>query len=142
MSGVKSGPFVEHFAEIDRMPEPGRRIPTGQYYLPDNNYIRENIVAGSSGESRPWGELTYFGRPIFLKTANGQRLVLNLAQPQSDPPLTDTSPPRVLADALATADPLGVGAHQFQPLRRVHAEAAIPLRAGTDLIHSLAPGVG
>lgn len=142
MSGVKSGPFVEHFAELDRAPEPGRRIPTGCYYLPDNAYVRLNIVAGSSDQSRPWGELTYFGRPVFLKTAGGQRLVLNLAQPQADAPLTDASPPRNLADALATADPLGVGAHQFQPLRRVHAQAAIPLRTGTDLIRSLAPGLG
>ena len=141
MSGVKSGPFVEHFAELDRAPEPGQRIPAGRYFLPDNGYVRENIVAGSSDESRPWGELTYFGRPIFLKTARGQRLVLNLSQPKADPPLTEASPPPVLADALATADPLGVGAHQFQPLRRVHAQAAIPLRAGTDLIRSLAPGV-
>ena len=68
--------------------------------------------------------------------------MLNLAQPEGEPPLTEASPPRVLADALATADPLGVGAHQFQPLRRVHAQAAIPLRAGTELIRSLAPAVG
>ena len=141
MSGVKSGPFVEHFAELDRAPEPGQRISSGRYYLPDDSYIRENIVTGSSQDSRPWGELTYFGRPVFLKTAQDQRLVLNLAQPEADPPLTEASRPRVLADALATADPLGVGAHQFQPLRRVHAQAAIPLRAGTDLIRSLAPGV-
>ena len=99
-------------------------------------------MASSSNDSKPWGELTYFGRPVFLKTAGNQRLVLNLAQPEADPPLTEALPPRVLADALATADPLGVGAHQFQPLRRVHAQAAIPLRIGTDLIRSLAPGVG
>lgn len=142
MSGIKSGPFVEHFGELDRAPEPSRRIPTGQYYLPDNSYIRENIVASGSDNSKPWGELTYFGRPVFLKTAGNQRLVLNLAQPEANPPLTVASSPRVLADALATADSLGVGAHQFQPLRRVHAQAAIPLRAGTDLIRSLAPGVG
>ena len=142
MSGVKSGPFVEHFAELDRAPEPDQRIPAGYYYLPDNSYVRENIVAGSSDDSKPWGELTYFGRPVLLKTAHGQRLVLNLAQPGADRPLTEAPCPRVLGDALVTADPLGVGAHQFQPLRRVHAQAAIPLRVGTDLIHSLAPGVG
>lgn len=142
MSGIKSGPFVEHFSELDRAPEPGQRIPASRYYLPDNEYVRENIVAGNSDESRPWGELTYFGRPVLLKTAQDKRLVLNLAQPEADPPLTEASSPRVLSDALKTADPLGVGAHQFQPLRRVHAQAAIPLRAGTDLIRSLAPGVG
>ena len=139
MSGIKTGPFVEHAAELDRAPEPGRRIPPNQVWLPDNDYIRKHIVAGTSKHSKPWGELTYFGRPVILKTANGQRLVLNLAQPEADPPLTEASRPTVLDDAIATAGPLGVGAHQFLPLRRVHAQAAIPLRAGTDLIKSLAP---
>ena len=139
MSGIKTGPFVEHAAELDRAPEPGRRIPSNHVWLPNNSYIRAHIVAGSSRHSKPWGELTYFGRPVVLKTANGQRLVLNLAQPEADPPLTESSRPSVLDDAVATAGPLGVGAHQFLPLRRVHAQAAIPLRAGTDLIKSLAP---
>ena len=139
MSGVKSGPFVEHFAELDRAPEPNKNIPSGKYYLPNDSYIRHNIIAGSSNHSKPWGELTYYGRPVFLKTAKGQRLMVNLAQPEANPPLTEAPCPKVLADAIATADPLGVGAHQFQPLRRVHAQAAIPLRIGTDLIRSLSP---
>ena len=29
MSGIKTGPFVEHFEELDRAPEPGRRVPAG-----------------------------------------------------------------------------------------------------------------
>ena len=139
MSGIKSGPFVEYAAEIDRAPEPDKRIHPGQFWLPNDTYIRENIVAGRSGQSKPWGELTYFGRPVVIKTDRGQRLVFNLAQPEASPPLTNADPPRVLGDAIATAAPLGVGAHQFLPLRRVHAQAAIPLRIGTDLIRSLAP---
>ena len=139
MSGIKSGPFVDHAAEIDRAPEPDTRIPPNHVWLPDNAYIRSNIVAGASAQSQEWGRLTYFGRPVVLKTESGQRLVLNLAQPESDPPLTNAPRPQVLDDAIATAVPLGVGAHQFLPLRRVHARAAIPLRLGTDLIESLAP---
>ena len=139
MSGIKTGPFVEHTSELDRAPEPGRRIPPNHVWLPNNDYIRKHIVAGTSKHSKPWGELTYFGRPVILKTVNSQRLVLNLAQPEADPPLTEALRPTVLDDAIATAGPLGVGAHQFLPLRRVHAQAAIPLRAGTDLIKSLAP---
>ena len=139
MSGIKSGPFVEHAAELDRAPEPDRRIPPNRVWLPNNQYIRKHVIAGTSEHSKPWGELTYFGRPVVLKTSEGQRLVLNLAQPEADPPLTNALPPRALADAVATAMPLGVGAHQFLPLRRVHAQAAIPLKAGTDLIRSLAP---
>ena len=139
MSGVKSGPFVDHAEELDRGPEPDTRIPHGSSWLPNNAYIRKHIVAGSSAQSAPWGEVTYFGRPVVMKTVTGQRLVLNVAQPEVEPPLTNAADPTVLADAIATAEPLGVGAHQFLPLRRVHAKAAIPLRSGTDLIRSLAP---
>ena len=138
MSGVKSGPFVDHAAELDRAPAPGKRIPRRHLWLPDNEYIRAHIVARHSPSPKPWGELTHFGRPVILKTADGQRLALNLAQPEAEPPLTNAPPPRALAAAVATACPLGVGADQFLPLRRAHYQAAIPLRAGADLIQSLA----
>ena len=138
MSGIKSGPFVDHAEELDRAPEPGTRIPTAHFWLPDNSYIRAHIVASSSDRPSPWGEITYYGRPVVVKTSAGQRLVLNLAQPEAEPPLTNAPVPRALGDAIATADLLGMGVHQFLPLRRAHAHAAIPLRAGTDLIRSLA----
>ena len=138
MSGIKSGAFVEHAEELDRAPEPGTRIAPSHVWLPDNDYIRANIVAGASETSAPWGELVYFGRPVILKTKNNQRLVLNIAQPEAEPPLTNAVRPEVLDDAIATADALEMGANQFLPLRRAHAHAAIPLRAGTDLIRSLA----
>jgi hypothetical protein len=138
VSGVKSGPFVDHAEELDRAPEPDKRIPPGNVWLPNNDYIRTHIVAGSSQQSRPWGELTYYGRPVVVKTSSGQRLVLNLAQPEAEPPLTEAPLPKALDDAIATADVLGMGVHQFLPLRRAHAHAAIPLRAGSDLIRSLA----
>ena len=138
ISGIKSGAFVDHAEELDRAPAPSKRIPPGHVWLPDNEYIRAHIVAGSSAKSGPWGEGTYFGRPVVLKTRSNQRLVLNLAQPGAEPPLTNAPTPRVLRDAIATADLLGMGRHQFLPLRRAHAHAAIPLRAGTDLIRSLA----
>lgn len=139
MSGVKSGEFVEHAAELDRAPAPGQRIPRNHFWLPDNEYIRANIVARHSQSPTPWGELTYYGRPVILKTGEGQRLVLNLAQPEAEPPLTNAPQPLSLQDALGTASPLGVGTDQFLALRRAHSQAAIPLRAGTDLIQSLAP---
>ena len=137
MSGVKSGPFVKHAEELDRDPAPNSRIPRNNFWLPDNDYIRENIVAGHSANSKPWGELTYFGRPMILKTPNGQRLVLNIAQPEAEPPLTDRPLPQVLGDAISTASPLGVGSDQFLALRRAHRWASIPIKTGTNLIHSL-----
>ena len=139
MSGVKSGPFVDHAEELDRAPEPNKRLPRNHFWLPDNDYIREKIVARNSPQSKPWGELTYYGRPVVLKTSDGQRLVLNLAQPEAEPPLTNGPRPSVLGDALATASPLGVSTNQFLALRRVHNHAAIPLKRGTKLIQSLAP---
>lgn len=137
MSGVKSGPFVKHAEELDRNPAPNSRIPRNNFWLPDNDYIRENIVAGQSANSKPWGELTYFGRPLILKTPNGQRLVLNIAQPEVEPPLTNRLQPWVLGDAVSTAAPLGVGSDQFLALRRAHRWASIPIKTGTNLIHSL-----
>ena len=98
MSGIKSGAFVEHAEELDRAPEPGKRIPSSHVWLPDNNYIRANIVAGASEHSNPWGEVTYFGRPVILKTKGNQRLVLNIAQPEAEPPLTNAARPLVLGD--------------------------------------------
>ena len=137
MSGVKTGPFVDHAEELDRAPAPNKRISLNNYWLPNNKYIRDHIIAGHSAESAPWGELTHYGRPVVLKTGNGQRLVLNIAQPEVDPPLTDRVAPRVLGDAISTAGPLGLGTDQFLALRRAHRWASIPLKAGTDLIHSL-----
>ncbi|WP_420624612.1 hypothetical protein [Candidatus Poriferisodalis sp.] len=138
LSGVKTGPFVQHAEQLDRAPQPNRRIPNNHFWLPDNDYVREHIVAGQASDSKPWGEVTHYGRPLILKTATGQRLVLNIAQPEAAPPLTNRPAPAVLAEAIATASPLGVGTDQFLALRRAHRWASIPLRAGTDLIRSLA----
>ena len=136
MSGVKSGAFVDHFSELDEAPAPDSRIPAGTAWLPDDRYIRENIIARETDQ--PWGEITYFGRPLVVKTHDQRRLLLNLAQPEADPPLTDARKPRVLDEAIATAARLGVGRHEFLPLRRAHAKAAIPFKAGTAIIESLA----
>ena len=135
MSAVKTGAFVQFFSELDEAPAPDSRIPNGTAFLPDDKYIRNNIIARTTDQ--PWGEITYFGRPLVVKTYQGQRLFLNLAQPEADPPLTNASRPVVLDEAISTAEHLGVGLHEFLPLRRAHAKAAIPLRIGTAIIESL-----
>ncbi len=136
MSAVKTGSFVQHFSELDEAPAPDSRIPRGTAFFPDDDYIRNNIVARTTDQ--PWGQITYFGRPLVVKTLDGQRLFLNLAQPEADPPLTNAPLPKVLNEVIATAARLGVGRHEFLPLRRAHAKAAIPLRVGTAIIESLA----
>lgn len=141
LSGVKTGTFVDHAAELDHAPQPDKRIPINSHWLPNDEYIRTHIVAKNDSNSHPWGRDTYYGRPLIVKTSGGQRLVLNIAQPESksDAVLTDQPSPLALADAIATINPLGMDPNQLMPLRRVHSHAAIPLRAGTDLIESLAP---
>ena len=138
LGGVKSGEFVQHFAELDEAPAPDSRIPAGTFWLPDDQYIRDNIIAGNP--EKPWGESTYFGRPLVIKTQSGQRLILNVAQPEAGHGvlLTNAPPPAVLDEAIATAARLGVGRHEFLPLRRAHAKAAIPFRTGAAIIESLA----
>ncbi len=136
MSAIKTGAFVQHFSELDEAPAPDSRIPLGTAWLPDDDYIRENIIARDTDQ--PWGEITYFGRPLVVKTSEGQRLLLNLAQPEADRPLTNAARPRVCDEAIATAARLGVGRHEFLPLRRAHAKAAIPFAAGAAIIESLA----
>ena len=136
MSAVKTGSFVQHFSELDEEPKPDSRIPSGAVFLPDDTYIRKNIIPGTTNQ--PWGKITYFGRPLVVKTHDGQRLLLNLAQPEADPPLTNAPNPAVLSEAIATAERLGIGHHEFLPLRRAHAKAAIPLRIGKAIIESLA----
>ena len=136
MSGVKTGAFVQHFTELDEAPAPDSRIPAGTAWLPDDRYIRENIISGTPDQ--PWGMITYFGRPLVVKTNGGQRLLLNLAQPEADPPLTNAPRPKVLDEAISTAARLGVGRHEFLPLRRAHAKAAIPFRTGAAIVESLA----
>ncbi len=136
MSAVKMGSFVQYFAELDEAPEPNSRIPLDTAFLPDDAYIRENIVPGATNQ--PWGKITYFGRPLIVKTHDGQRLFLNLVQPEADPPLTNASSPVVLNEAIAIAEHLGIGRNEFLPLRRAHAKAAIPLRIGKAIIESLA----
>ena len=136
MSGIKTGAFVQHFLEMDEAPEPNKRIPNGNYFLPDDNYIQNKIMGRRSDQ--PWGHITYFGRPLIIKTENGKRLILNLAQPGAAPPLTNQPPPSVINDAIATANMMGIGNHEFLPLRRAHASAAIPLKVGHKMIESLA----
>jgi hypothetical protein len=136
MSAVKTGAFVQYFSELDEAPKPDSRIPFGTAFLPDNDYIREKIVPGTTDQ--PWGKTTYFGRPLVVKTYDGQRLFLNLAQPEADPPLTNAPFPVVLNEAITIAEHLGIGHHEFLPLRRAHAKAAIPLRIGKAIIESLA----
>ena len=104
-----------------------------------NEYIRNHIAISD----KPFGEATYFGRKFFYKTASGARIVASL------PFLTEEARnlsngdvkhfPR-LADAMSLLDATFSARfpNAVAPLISAHAEAAIPLNLGKEVLEQLA----
>lgn len=138
----KSGMFVEHFGMLD---SPTLRTNGNTRFKPQtavlltNEYIRSHIAVGD----KMFGEDTYFGRKFFYKTASGARIVASL------PFLTEESRnlsrgdarhfPR-LADAMSLLDATFSARfpNAIAPLVSAHAEAAIPLNLGREVLEQLA----
>ena len=138
----KSGSFARHFEMIDtREGGAGPRFAAGRHLLLDDKYIRSHIVP--SVEGRQYGRNTYFGRKLLYKSSLGHRLVVNVAcftEEQFD--LSTAQPgqfPR-LADALVMLDKISSNMYpnSLSPLIAAHAEAAIPLHLGTDILKDIA----
>ena len=91
---------------------------------------------------KPFGTDTHFGRAVLYKTKKGEHVVLNIAMlNKTSENFRDTALecyPR-LADILDVMDQLATYLYRdgFLPLIRAHANAAIPLRRGSDIIESL-----
>ena len=138
----KSGPFLEHFISLDTKPngEPNR-LPNQTLGLLDDAYIKRNIIFSQS--TRPYGRQTYFGRKFFYKTSTGALLVGLLPHLRpGDDDLLCAEPeqfPR-LFDALAVLDELVCVRYpnSLSALVAAHAEAAIPLHLGNDILGQLA----
>ncbi|WP_017327322.1 DNA double-strand break repair nuclease NurA [Synechococcus sp. PCC 7336] len=138
----KSGAFVDHYEVLDA---PVSRVNGKRRFEPQtavlltNEYIRNHIALGD----KPFGQDTYFGRKLFYKTASGARIVASL------PFLTDASRdlsrrdpshfPR-LADAMSLLDATFSARfpNAVSPLISAHAEAAIPLNLGREVLEQLA----
>lgn len=138
----KSGTFVDHYNVLDaptRNTNGEARFEPQTAVLLTNEYIRNHIAIGD----KPFGEDTYFGRKFFYKTASGARIVASL------PFLTDESRnlsrggtchfPR-LADAMSLLDATFSARfpNAVAPLVSAHAEAAIPLNLGREVLEQLA----
>jgi hypothetical protein len=138
----KTGQFVQHFEDLDRQ-EGGSsgNIPCQTAILLDDAYIKRHIVFSES--DKPYGQDTYFGRKFFYKTRAGARIVASLPFLRENH--GDTSPahpdqyPR-LADALGLIDQLVSSRYPnaLSPLVAAHAEAAIPLNLGNQILQRLA----
>jgi hypothetical protein len=138
----KSGPFFEHFINLDTHPDGARnRFPVQTVGLIDDAYIKRNIIFSNS--DRLFGRNTYFGRKFFYKTRTGALLVgllphlrpgdddLLRAEPNQYPRLSDTL--TVLDELVCVRYPNSLSA-----LVAAHAEAAIPLHLGNDILGQLA----
>jgi len=138
----KTGAFMEHWEQIDWDEEKGPRacyansaaIPLGA------EYIRKNIKPGKT--DKPFGSDTHFGRAVLYKTNKGEHVVLNTAmlnKVSKDFSSTARECYPRLGDILDVMDQLATYLYRdgFLPLIRAHANAAIPLRRGSDIIKSL-----
>lgn len=138
----KGGTFVEHLVTLDENPEGGRgRLPAGKAFLLSDGYIKRNIVFSES--SKPYGEDTYFGRKFFYKTTSGALVVATLPFLRDEHRDTSRADPDQfprLADALSLLDRMVSSRfpNSLMPLVTAHAEAAIPLKLGTQILEDLA----
>lgn len=138
----KGGVFADHFLELDRNPDGSTdRFPLQAVGLLDDAYIKQNIIFSKS--ERPYGRQTYFGRKFLYKTRTGALVVGVLPYlREGDDDLTHAEVeqyPRI-ADALSLLDELVCVRYpnSISALVAAHAEAAIPLHLGNDILSQLA----
>jgi hypothetical protein len=141
MGVEKSGTFVTHFDEIDRMEDNSLRFAPRNYFMPTDRYIKERIIFSDS--PKRYGADTYFGRKFFYKTASGARIVASIPflTPEQDTLDTDDVAvyPR-FSTSCALLDKLVTSRYPnaLSPLVSAHAQAAIPLHLGAKVLQQLA----
>ena len=138
----KSGILYQHWEQLDFNAEEGprTRFPNSTVITPDSKYIGENIKFSTTGKAH--GKDTHFGRFVLYKTNKGEHVVLNtamLSEHSQNFANNDLDCFHRLGDALDVMDELATYLYQdgFMPLIRAHANAAIPLKRGTDIIRNL-----
>jgi hypothetical protein len=137
----KSGEFVAHFEEIDKLEDNSRRFQPRSFFMPTDHYIKERVIFSDS--PKRYGEDTYFGRKFLYKTTSGARIVASIPflTPEQDTLDTDdvTLYPQ-FPTACALLDKLVTSRYPnaLSPLVSAHAQAAIPLHLGAKVLQQLA----
>lgn len=137
----KSGRFVNHFERIEREHQKrhAKELPRGSLLLPDNDYIRKNVIPGV----KPFGESSSFGRRLLYRNIHAVNLVASVPfLHKDDDDITRKAEigqfPR-LPDVLRLMDE--VWSRQYEngvmPLIVAHAEAAIPLHLGAKVFKQI-----
>lgn len=142
----KSGRFVNHFARIERehQKQHGCEFPRGSLLLPDNDYIRKNIIPGI----KPFGESSSFGRRLLYRNLHAVNIVASVPYLRAGDddivrPAEPAQFPR-LADVLNLLDEIWSRQYEngVMPLIVAHAEAAIPLHLGAKVFSKLLKEAG
>ena len=142
---VKSGAFVDHYEILDT-PTHGTngnsRFEPQTAVLLTNEYIRTHIAISAIND-KPFGDATYFGRMFFYKTSSGARIVASLPFLTEDARDLSSGDARHfprLADAMSLLDATFSARfpNAVAPLVSAHAEAAIPLNLGREVLEQLA----
>lgn len=154
----KSGRFFDHWVRLDTktkkefeqelqeedpeefVPLTAGRIAQNSVLLLDNPYIRRYIVPSATNSVH--GDDTYYGRPFLYKTATGALIVGISAMLTPEHENRDTALPAQfprLSDVLDLLDLLVSARYPNAviPLIAAHAEAAIPLQMGEQILDRL-----
>ena len=138
----KSGMLCEHWKQIDHDEERGPRVhyPDSSAIAPTGDYIMKNVKPSKGGDY--YGDSTHFGRFVLYKTDKGEHAVINTAMLSEASQKFNNNKPECyhrLGDILDVLDHLATYLYTdgFMPLVRAHANAAIPLKRGSDIIQSL-----
>jgi len=138
----KTGNFVEHLTQLELGPKgEGNALPKQAAVLLTDAYIKQRILFSKS--QGQYGRNTYFGRKAFYKTSSGSLIVFStpfLAPEHRDLQTAEPSQFPRLADAMNLLDRLVSARYRnsLLPIISAHAEAAIPLNLGKNVLEKLA----
>ena len=143
MGVEKTGQFLEHLKQLDwsELDGPGGTILNGTAMAPSKDYIHRHIV-NRPVEAEDFGSQTYYGRKVLYKSRAGQHSAITtpiVNASGKDKNCTDLDAFPRLGETLNILDDLATYLYEdgFAPLVRAHAHAAIPLKAGTEILHQL-----
>ena len=139
----KTGQFLEHLSQLDWSDGGGPRstLPDSTALAPTMEYINRHIFHRPSG-GNDFGRQTYYGRKILYKNRNGQHSVITtpiVNNAGRDAECVSLAAFPRLGEILNIMDELSTYLYEdgFAPLVRAHAHAAIPLKAGAEILRGM-----
>ena len=146
LTGIeKTGQFLEHLGQLDWSDRDGPRqvLPNATALAPTMEYINRHIFHRPLSANE-FGRQTYYGRKILYKNRNGQHSALTtpiVNESGADQNCVSLEAFPRLGEILDIMDELSTYLYEdgFAPLVRAHAHAAIPLKAGAEILHQMFP---